>query len=178
MQLPGGYCGPTRRSSSRPNGCAIRTPLNPSIRSGRNKANMSAIRTDWAALGFSREPTTRVSEGQGLLLYRCWGARTQQVGSTECGTGYFALEKPRSVLQAELRFNIVDWGNGVHFVSTFRLLPGYAYLVGSVAHGASDLTAQDSQVFVAQPLGVKLVLVRSQEVLRHDVSVAAYDGRA
>lgn len=139
---------------------------------------MSATTTDWKAQGFLREPLSRISEGDGLMLYRCWGARTQQIGSTEWGTGYFSLEKPSSVLDAELRFNIVDWGNGVHFVSTFRLLPGYAYLAGPVSHGALDLSGQGSQVFVKQPLGVKLVLVRSKEMLRHDVSVAAHDGRA
>jgi hypothetical protein len=120
----------------------------------------------------------RVSEAPGLMLYRCWGERSPGVGSYEWGTGYFSLEKPASVMEAELRSNIVDWGNGVRFVSSFRLKPGFAYWVGPVAHGTSDARLPGSQVYVEGPLAIKLDLITSREVLRHDVFVGPRDGNA
>jgi hypothetical protein len=82
------------------------------------------------------------------------------------------------VLDAELRANIVDWGNGIHFISTFRLLPGIPYWIGPVAHGLRDESIPAEQVFVEPPLEAKLVIVRSKELLRHDVAVGPRDGRA
>ena len=131
---------------------------------------------DWKAKGFGAPPQRRVSGSDGVLLYRCWGDRAPGRGSSEQGKGFFSLDKPRSVLDAELRFNIVYWENGVHFVSTFRLKPGFAYWSGTVAHGASDLRLPGSQIFVEPPLEIKLVLITSREVLRHDVFVGPRDG--
>ncbi|MCU0636710.1 MAG: hypothetical protein MUE41_17700, partial [Gemmatimonadaceae bacterium] len=78
------------------------------------------------ALGFSTAAHRRVAPPGGLLLYRAWGGR-----STEWGTGFFSLQKPQSVIEAELRFNIALWGNGVQWVSTFRLKPGYPFVIGN-----------------------------------------------
>lgn len=139
---------------------------------------MSYRATDWQSKGFALAPTLRVSSGEGVLLYRCWGERSPGVGSTEWGSGYFSLEKPRFVLEAESRFNIVDWNNGVHFVSSFRLKAGFAYWLGPVAHGALDCHLPGWQAFVEQPLNVKLELIKSKEVLHHDVYVSARDGNA
>lgn len=139
---------------------------------------MTKTGVNWLSRGFAAIPDRRVSEGTGLLLYRCWGTRRPGVGSGEWGTGYFSLEKPSSVLDAELRFNIVDWDNAVNFVSTFRLRPGFEYFVGPVAHGESDISRIGSQVFIEQPLDAKLELVKSKEVLRHDVFVGPKDGNA
>jgi hypothetical protein len=133
---------------------------------------------DWQSKGFAQAPMMRVSSGDGLLLYRCWGERSLGVGSSEWGSGYFSREKPNSVLEAEMLFNIVDWDNGVHFVSSFRLKPGFTYWLGPVAHGASDSCLPGWQVFVEQPLSVKLELVTSREVLRHDVSIGPKNGNA
>jgi hypothetical protein len=105
------------------------------------------------------------------MLYRAWGA-----GSTEWGSGYFSLEKPASVLDAEMRFNIADWGNGVNFVSTFRLKEGFHYVVGTVAHGKGDLSRPSSQVFLESPFVAKIERVGAFEVLRHDVSVIQRTG--
>ena len=112
------------------------------------------------------------------MLFRCWGDRVAGVGSSEWGSGYFSIEKPASVLEAELRFNIVDWDNGVHFVSSFRLKAGFPYWIGPVAHGKLDMSLPGTQVFVEGPLNVKLELVQSKEVLRHDVTVGSRDGHA
>jgi hypothetical protein len=133
---------------------------------------------EWRSKGFAHAPALRVSTRDGLLLYRCWGDRSPGVGSSEWGSGYFSLEKPGSVLEAEMRFNIADWNNGIHFVSSFRLKRGFAYWLGPVAHGASDRHLTGWQVFVEQPLTVKLELVKSREVLRHNVFVSARDGNA
>jgi len=133
---------------------------------------------DWQSKGYAQAPMLRLSGGDGLLLYRCWGERTPGVGSSEWGSGYFSREKPASVLEAEMRFNIVDWNNGVHFVSTFRLKPGFSYWLGPVAHGAGDKHLEGWQVFVEEPLAIKLELVRSREVLRHDAFVGPRDGNA
>jgi hypothetical protein len=139
---------------------------------------MSAFRVDWRARGFSRDPVCRISPSAGLVLYRCWGARSASAGSSEWGTGYFSVEKPSSVLDAELRFNVVDWNNGLHFVSTFLLPGGFDYWLGPVLHGAADTHLPGTQVFVEQPLKSKLVLIRSTEVLRQNVSVSSRDGNA
>ena len=127
---------------------------------------------DWQRRGFASAPEVKTAPPDGLLMYRAWGAN-----STEYGTGYFALEKPTSVLDAELRFNIADWGNGLHFVSTFRLLPGYSYQVGPIAHGPQDLSKPAHQIYVELPK-TKVELVQSRELLKHDVTVVQRAGRA
>jgi hypothetical protein len=128
---------------------------------------------DWAAMGFGCPPERKLAPASGVLLYRVWGA-----GSTEWGSGYFSLEKPASVLDAEMRFNIVDWGNGVHFLSTFRLKGGFPYFVGPVAHGKGDVSRPSIQAFVEPPLTAKLERTGNFEILRHDVSVVQRAGRA
>ena len=128
---------------------------------------------DWSTLGFGSRPERRVAPQGGLLLYRAWGAN-----STELGSGFFSLEKPTSVLDAELRFNVADWGNGIHFISTFRLKSGFDYLVGPVAHGKVDLSRPGTQVHVGPPLESKIERVGNYEVLRHDVSVVQRAGNA
>lgn len=132
-----------------------------------------ADRRDWVALGFAQPPECKVAKAGGLTLYRAWGA-----SSSEFGSGFFSVEKPESVLDAELRFNIADWGNGVHFVSTFQLRAGFDYRVGAVAHGRRDLSRSGTQVYVEPPVQTKVVLVRSRELLRHDVVVVQRAGRA
>jgi hypothetical protein len=127
----------------------------------------------WKTMGFARLPDARVAPREGLLVYRAWGAT-----SGEFGTGYFSLEKPTSVLDAELRFNIADWGNGVHFVSTFRLRPGFTYFAGPVAHGRNDLSRPGTQIYVPSPIGTKVERVGAFEVLKHDVSVVQRSGNA
>jgi hypothetical protein len=120
--------------------------------------------------GFAGLAQLRVAPDGGVLIYRCFdGAH-----STEWGTGYFALEKPTSVADAELRFNIVHWGNLVRFVSTFRIRPGFHYYSGAVEHGANDLSRPATQIFVEGPLKIKLELLRSRELLKHDGFVIDY----
>lgn len=123
-------------------------------------------RYDWRALGFAAPPEQRVATGDGPVLYRAWGGT-----SGEFGSGFFSLEKPSSVFDAEMRFNIADWGNAVHFVSTFKLLRGFDYLVGPVAHGQQDLSRPGTQVWVPSPVQTKVSLIKSRELLRHDVTV-------
>lgn len=127
----------------------------------------------WESKGFASTPERKTAPQGGLLMYRAWGA-----SSSEWGSGYFSLEKPTSVLDAELRFNIADWGNGVHFVSTFRLKAGFAYYVGPVANGGCDLSRRGTQVYVESPFVVQVERVGAMEVLRHDVSVVQKMGKA
>lgn len=128
---------------------------------------------DWKSKGFGSAPDRKVAPEGGLLIYRAWGA-----GSSEWGSGFFSLEKPTSVLDAEMRFNIADWGNGVHFVSTFRLKSGFLYYVGPVAHGKHDLSKAGTQVFLEAPFVAKVERVGKFEVLRHDVYVVQRTGTA
>ena len=128
--------------------------------------------------GFSTQPAFLVSPAEGLEVYRCWGFRDAGVGSGETGTGFFSLVKPSSVHDAEVRLNLLAYDdeprfgtNGIHRVSTFWLLPGFAYWKGSIAGGIGE------QVFVEAPLDVKLSLVES-EALRHDYVVGPRDGTA
>lgn len=134
---------------------------------------MSADGDGWVKHGFAEAPEHRVAGSSGLVMYRAWGGK-----STEWGTGYFSLEKPDSMLDAELRFNIADWGNEIHFLSAFRLKHGFPYQVGPVAHGKSDLSRPGHQVYVVGPLHQKIVLIESKKVLRHDVVVVQRAGHA
>jgi len=129
------------------------------------------ILSDWKSKGFSYPPERKVAPPNGMLIYRAWGS-----SSTE-RSGYFSLEKPESVLDAELRFNIEQHGNGVHFVSTFRLKEGFEYFVGPIAHGERDLSKPASQVFVDNPI-VKVVRVGKFQVLLHDFTVVRHEGSA
>ena len=126
---------------------------------------------DWAQKGFAQAPVRAIGPKGGLLIYRAWGA-----ASSEWGSGYFSLEKPQSVLDAELRFNIADWGNGIHFVSTFRVKEGVSYFVGPLAHGSRDLSKPGTQVFLESPFITAIERVGSFELLKHDVSVAPRAG--
>ena len=128
---------------------------------------------DWRSKGFASKPEKRVSPKGGLLIYRAWGG-----SSAEWGSGYFSLEKPASVLDAELRFNIADWGNGVHFVTTFRLKEGFPYHVGPVAHAACDLSKKGTQIYLEPPFVTQVERLGKMEVLRHDVSVVQRGGSA
>lgn len=128
---------------------------------------MAATRglADWSKRGFAREPELRVTGENGLLLYRCWGGN-----SSEWGTGYFSDRKPSSVSDAELRYNIVDWGNGIRQVSTFLLKPGVPYFIGPVAHGCWDLSIPAKQIYIAPPLEIKAEF-KGREVLKQDATV-------
>ena len=141
---------------------------------------MMHLECEWRSRGFAGPPNWLRSGENGLILHRCWGFRTRDVGSSEWGRDdrevYFSLEKATSVLDAEMRFNIVVWGNGVNFVSTFRLKPGFHYWCGKVAHSPLDDALPATQVVIDQPVRIKLELHRSKEVLRHDVFVGPKDG--
>jgi hypothetical protein len=123
--------------------------------------------------GFASDPELKFAPPGGLLMYRAWGA-----SSTEWGSGYFSLEKPSSVLDAELKFNIADWGNGVHFVSTFRLKEGFPYHVGPVAHGKQDISRPANQIYLKGSWKVAVELVGRRETLRHDAAVIQKPGNA
>ncbi len=132
---------------------------------------MSATSFNWSGKGFASAPEFRVAPSDGVLVYRCFDLTHS--ADQEWGTGYFSLEKPESVVDAELRFNIVEWGNLVRFVSTFRLRAGYHYWAGSIAHGRGDLRRKATQVYLEEPLRVKLELIRSRELLKQDAFVVA-----
>lgn len=133
----------------------------------------SSVMQRWSELGFAQPPRYHVAR-EPLTLYRAWGPHTRFDGretGTEWGSGFFSLEKPRSVLDAELRANIVNYGNRACFVSTFILLPGFPYWTGPVAHGADDLRLPLTQVYVEGNLKIRLTLLQPREVLRHDAFV-------
>src|SRR5688572_18665844 len=124
---------------------SARAPLSSTVRR-TSEVNTMTVEFDWAANGFASRPRILLAPKGGLLLYRAWGA-----DSTEWGAGYFSLEKPTSVLDAELSFNLVDWGNRVSFVSTFRLKEGFAYFCGAIAHGTRDISKPGTQAFLQSP---------------------------
>ena len=98
-----------------------------------------------------------------MLVYRCWGGQ-----STLWGNGFFSDQKPTSVLDAQLRFNIADWGNTIYFVSTFRVAPGVPYWIGSVFQHKASLARRALQIFISPPLPTKLQVVVAREPLRQD----------
>lgn len=128
---------------------------------------MATSRTWWTDLGFGVAPERRTApESNGLTVYRAWGG-----SSTEWGSGFFSLEKPTSVLDAELRFNIVDWGNLIRFVSTFRILSGVTCYVGPVAHAEGGLRKTGTQVWIEKQNLVNVRLIRTAEPLAQDAHV-------
>ena len=133
---------------------------------------LSASRFDWRDKGFSAPPEFRVAPPGGLTVYRCFD------GKKEWGEGFFSIEKPGSVLDAEKRFNIVEWGSLVRFVSEFRIVGGVGYYHGSIWHGAGDISRAATQIYVEPPVRVKVYLVVSREVLKHDCFVSPRPGRA
>ena len=131
------------------------------------RPSMSGTRFDAGGKGFAGIPQLDKAPDGGVELFRCFDG----VNSTEWGTGYFSLEKPESVVDAEMRFNIAEWGNLIRYVSTFRLKAGFHYYKGAVEHGPRDLSRAATQVYVEPPLAIKLELISSRELLKHDAVV-------
>lgn len=129
-----------------------------------------ATRTDWRALGFARDPVPALSPKSGIVMYRCFGHTTSEFGEEGKGV-YFSRQKPGSVLEAELLFSIAEWGNAIHFVSEFRLKPGFIYYEGEVFHAKGDLSLKACQIYVPPPVQIKVELLKSKETMRHDVTV-------
>jgi len=128
---------------------------------------------DWMLKGFARKPEKERAKKGGLLVYRAWGG-----SSSEWGSGFFSLEKPKSVLDAELRYNIADWGNKIHFVSTFKIKEGFEYYIGPVAHGKADLSIPATQVYITSPFFSQVDKPGSFEILKHDFYVISQEGNA
>jgi hypothetical protein len=121
---------------------------------------------DWSKKGFAAPPERKVAPPGGLTIYRAWGTPSSDVGS-----GWFSLEKPRSVLDAELKFNVLlESPNALHFVSTFRLKEGFPYYVGPVAHGEQDQSRPATQIYLEPPFETHLERVGTKEVLTPDVT--------
>ncbi|MNN02668.1 hypothetical protein D3C81_1153350 [compost metagenome] len=134
---------------------------------------MSALKFDWREKGFSAPPAFRVAPAAGLIVYRCFDGTHPK---KEWGEGYFSSEKPTSVLDAEMRFNIVEWGNLVRFVSQFRIVGGVGYYEGVVWHGECDLHVAATQIYVLPPLATKVYLEVSRELLKQDCFVSHREG--
>lgn len=130
-------------------------------------------RTWWSDFGFAEAPHKRNAPVDGLLVYRAWGG-----SSSEWGSGFFSLEKPASVMDAELRFNIADWGNTIHFVSTFRIVSGVPYWVGPIGHGPTDLSRSGTQILLNKQDLVNVRMVKHAELLCHDGFVVARSKRS
>lgn len=113
---------------------------------------------EWMHHGFAVPPSLQTAPDSGLPLFRCWGG-----SSTEWGSGYFSLQDSASVIDAELRFNVViDWSNTIRHQSMFRLRGGSSYWIGPIAHGPRDLSLPAPQVFVEPPLRDKVILIASK----------------
>ena len=128
---------------------------------------------EWRRGGFALPPLERVVGVSGLTVFRCWGGT-----STELGSGYFSLQRPSTVSEAELRFNIVDWGNAIRHVSTFLMMPGTTYWIGPIQHGSQDMRLPAWQVYMRPPLAEKVKLLGSRLPLVQDVAVQLVAGRA
>lgn len=134
---------------------------------------MPRVMLDWRQRGFAKPPDFCHAPKGGLLVFRAWGA-----GSSEWGSGYFSLQKPESVLDAEWRFNIADWGNGIHFVTTFRIKESVGFYKGPVGHARRDLSRRGTQIYLETPFVHMIEKVGTSEVLRHDAFVSPKAGEA
>ena len=127
---------------------------------------MSDTLLGWSTKGFWSPPQMQHAPDGGRLVYRCWGGK-----STLWGNGFFSDQKPTSVRDAELRFNIADWGNTIYFVSTFRVAPGVPYWIGSVFQRKANLARPGLQIFISPPLATKVQVVVAREPLRQDAQM-------
>ena len=138
---------------------------------------MTDMLLGWSTKGFSGSPTLKTSPAGGMQIYRCWGGTSTEWGNPQGGS-YFSLHKPASALDAELRFNIADWGNQIQFVSTFLLSPGTQYWEGSVLHRKMDMSRPAAQVYVEGPVLSKMKVLVSTQPLTQDVWVSPRAGNA
>lgn len=119
---------------------------------------------DWHQRGFAAPPRQVVAKGAGTIVYRAWGGT-----SSEWGSGYFSPDRPATVSDAELRFNLVlESGNAVTFVPSFRIRPGVAYWLAPIAHGPRDICRSARQIYVPAPLPGKVELLASRLPLARD----------
>lgn len=124
----------------------------------------------WRDKGFARPPQQRRAPVGGVVVYRCWGGPSSFERPDMKSDGFFSAVKPRSVVDAELRFNIADWGNRIHFVSTFRLREGFPFWVGPVFHGPFDAHRATDQLYVEPPVPPKVIWI-AKELLAYDAFV-------
>ena len=139
---------------------------------------MSATLLNWSMKGFGSPPTLKTAPQNGVQVYRCWGGHSKEESESNLKGGFFSLEKPSSVSDAELRFKIAEWGNRIWFVSTFRILPSVTYWEGAIFHHKADLRRPATQIFVEPPVNTKVQLLISKEVLKQDVHVLSTGGNA
>jgi len=130
---------------------------------------------EWQLKGFAGIPERKVAEDKGLVMYRCWGGGSKEYPDWR-KDGYFSPEKPSCVTDAELRFNIVDYGNMAYFLTTFKLTSKFLYYIGPVLHGDRvlhghrDVFIPASQIMVPHPVTVKIEFI-SRETLKQDRNV-------
>lgn len=130
----------------------------------------------WRDKGFSLPPQRKLAPSEGLTIYRCWGGDVSRELPKDDRGGFFSVAKPSSVIDAELRFNIADWGNRITFVSTFRLRGGFSYWIGPILHGPLDLSRPALQVYIDPPVRSKVELIEQtlkKKLLVHDGYVGA-----
>ena len=126
---------------------------------------------DWTK-SFAHPPKRVVARG-GEIIYRVGGGP----GSLPLGS-FFSPLRVDCVSQAELRLNIVDWGNRCYYLATYRVRLGTEMWVGKVAHGVADIANRAAlQIYIDQPAG-KVELVRDIQPLRQDLFVSPRPGNA
>lgn len=139
--------------------------------------------------GFASTPVRVLSTGSEKLC-RVWGGSSAQLGrfftpmvldgdTLRVVAQRFpshSLGRPASVLEAELRSNIVLWGNQCAAIATFRMRPNVLMWIGEVEHGESDLSLPGLQVWLEYP-DASVTLV-SNEVLKQDRTVSSRAGHA
>lgn len=127
---------------------------------------------DWEKRGFAEPPRYCVATGREIIYRVGGGPLNLPLGS------FFSPLKVDSVSQAELSFNIVDWGNRCYYVATYRVCPGTEMWIGRVAHGRKDIADRSAvQVFIEGPIG-RVVLQRDVEPLKQDLFVGPRAGHA
>jgi hypothetical protein len=91
---------------------------------------------------------------------------------------FFSPLKVDCVSEAELRFNIVDWGNRCYYLATYRVRAGAEMWVGKVAHAPADIANRSAlQIYIDNPAG-KVDLVRDIQPLKQDLFVSPRAGNA
>ncbi|MGH8673772.1 MAG: hypothetical protein ACREVG_05635 [Burkholderiales bacterium] len=66
---------------------------------------------------------------------------------------WFGLQRPGSAAEAERLYNVVDYGNDVLELSTYRIPAGTQVFQGPVAGGTG------TQLYIRDPLGVRVELL-------------------
>lgn len=113
---------------------------------------MPALR-NWQSFGFRQAPQLAHAGSNGVpdTLYRVWGNTSAECGNPNSPGVIFTFDQAVTRKQAEILFAVGEYGNGLIWVTEFRVASGTPLWIGQVdpGHGGALLgPPPGSQVFI------------------------------